>query len=261
MSSTDLHALFDLSGRVAIITGGSRGLGFQIAEALGEFGATLVLVARKADELADAVRFLADRGISASAIAIDLGTDNAAADVVGQVMREHGRIDILVNNAGTTWGAPAEDYPHEAWHKVIQLGLTGCFMLSQAVASRAFLPAGRGVIVNIASIEGLLGHPSSRLGTVAYNAAKGGVINMTRALATEWGPRGIRVNAIAPGFFRSKMTAATVDEHADDLIGQTPLGKLGNSSDLKGAALLLASDAGGHITGQALVVDGGYTAQ
>ncbi|MDR3449753.1 MAG: SDR family oxidoreductase [Alphaproteobacteria bacterium] len=261
MASIKLRELFDLSGRVAIITGGSRGLGFQIAEALGEFGAHPVLVARRADELDAAVAALAGQGITASAIAADLGPTGAAVDLVARVLDDFGRIDILINNAAATWGARAEDYPDEAWDKVVNLGMTGAFKLSREVAKRAFIPAGRGVIVNVASIEGLAGHPASRLGTIAYNAAKGGVINMTRALAAEWGPKSIRVNAIAPGFFPSKMTAATVAAHMADLVERTPLGKLGGEGDLKGAALLLASDAGGHMTGHTLVVDGGYTVQ
>ena len=260
-TSTRLRDLFDLTGRVAIITGGSRGLGFQIAEALGEFGAHPVLVARRADELDAAVATLAGQGIAATAISADLGRKGAAGEVAARVLDEFGRIDILINNAGATWGAPAEDYPDEAWDKVVSVSMTGVFSLSREVARRAFVSAGGGAIVNVASIEGLAGHPARRLGTVAYNAAKGGVINMTRALAAEWGPKGIRVNAIAPGFFPSKMTATTVEAHMADLVERTPLGKLGGDCDLKGAALLLASDAGRHMTGHTVVVDGGYTSQ
>jgi gluconate 5-dehydrogenase len=164
-----------------------------------------------------------------------------------------------VNNAGAVWGAPAEDYPLEGWNKVIDLSVTGLFVLTQAVARSAFLKQGRGAIINVASIEGLLGHHPDRLGTIAYNTAKGAVINMTRALAAEWGPRNIRVNALAPGFFPSKMTASTLDKHGAEILHQTPLGKLGGDTDLMGPALLLASDAGAHITGQTLVVDGGAT--
>jgi len=174
-------------------------------------------------------------------------------------MDSYGRIDVLVNNAGANWGAPAEQYPLESWNKVLELNVTSLFLVTQAVAQRAFLPQGRGVVVNLASTEGLQGHHPSFPGTIAYNTAKGAVINMTRALAAEWGPRNIRVNAIAPGYFPSKMTAGTIAEHGDVLIEQTPLGKLGGETDLMGAALLLASDAGGHITGQTIVVDGGTT--
>ena len=258
MSGT-LAGLFDLSGRVAIVTGGSRGLGLQIARALGEYGASVALVARKQADLDAAVEQLAALGIAALGLAADLATPEAASALADRVLEQFGRIDILVNNAGATWGAPAEDYPIEGWNKVIDLNVTGLFQLTQAVARAAFLPQGKGAVVNIASIEGLLGHHPDRPGTIAYNTAKGAVINMTRALAAEWGPRGIRVNALAPGYFPSKMTAATLDAHGAELVRQTPLGKLGGDTDLMGPALLLASDAGGHITGQVIVVDGGST--
>ncbi|MDE1145987.1 MAG: SDR family oxidoreductase [Azospirillaceae bacterium] len=252
-----LHNLFDLSGQVALITGGSRGLGLQIAEALGEFGAHPVLVARKTDELDAAVAHLAAQGIAASAIPADLGRQDAMAPLVERVMAAHGRIDVLVNNAGTTWGAPAQDHTPEQWAKVVDLNLNGVFFLTQAVARAAMLPLKRGRIVNVASVAGLQGHHPSMMGTVAYGTTKGAVVNLTRVLAAEWGPHGIAVNALAPGFFPSKMTRGTLARHEEALVTGTPLGKLGNDNDLKGAALLLASAAGGHITGQILAVDGG----
>jgi NAD(P)-dependent dehydrogenase (short-subunit alcohol dehydrogenase family) len=252
-----LSGLFDLTGRVAIVTGGSRGLGFQIATALSEFGASVALAARKKADLDAAVEQLAASGRTAVGFVADLGTPEAAADLTERVIERFGRIDILVNNAGTAWGAPAEDYPLDGWNKVINLNLTGLFLLTQAVARSAFLKQGKGAVINVASVEGLQGHHHDRPGTVAYNAAKGAVINMTRALAAEWGPRNIRVNALAPGYFPSKLTMATLEKHGEELLRQTPLGKLGGDTDLMGPALLLASDAGGHITGQTLVVDGG----
>lgn len=256
---TTLSKLFDLTGRVAIVTGGSRGLGLQVAAALGEYGATVALAARNERDLNEAVDTLAADGVTAHAFACDLGNPVAAAELVSKVMDTLGRIDILVNNAGATWGAPAEDYPIEGWNKVIDLNVTGLFQLSQAVARKAFIPQAKGVILNIASIEGLQAHHPDRLGTVAYNAAKGAVVNLTRALAAEWGRYNIRVNAIAPGYFPSKMTASTVEKHGEELIRQTPLGKLGGDTDLMGPAVMLSSDAGGHITGHVLVVDGGTT--
>jgi NAD(P)-dependent dehydrogenase (short-subunit alcohol dehydrogenase family) len=252
-----LRKLFDLSGRVALISGGSRGLGLQIAEALGEFGASLVLTARKQDELDAALKHLNARGIAASALAVDLSKPDAPASAVEAVMARHGRLDILVNNAGTTWGAPAEDHPREAWDKVVALNLTAPFLLSQAAAKRAMIPAGKGRIVNIASVEGLKGHPPEMPGTVGYNATKGGVVNMTRALAAEWGHYGITVNALAPGYFPSKMTEFVLGTFEADLVSRTPRGQLGGPNDLKGAALLLASDASAHVTGQIIAVDGG----
>ncbi len=254
-----LASLFDLTGRVAIVTGGSRGLGLQIAIALGEFGASLALVARKKPDLDAAVEQLRSAGCEAVGFVADLGTPEAASDLAAQVIERFGRIDILVNNAGTVWGAPAEDYPLDGWNKVIGLNVTALFLMTQTVARSAFLKQGRGSVINVASIEGLLGHHPDRPGTIAYNTAKGAVINMTRALAAEWGPRNIRVNALAPGYFPSKMTRATLEQQGDDILRQTPLGKLGGDTDLMGPALLLASDAGGHITGQILAIDGGAT--
>jgi gluconate 5-dehydrogenase len=254
-----LRGLFDLTGRVALVTGGSRGLGLQIASALGEFGASLALAARKKADLDAAVEQLNVAGRTAVGFIADLGTPHAVSGLTERVIERFGRIDVLVNNAGTVWGAPAEDYPLDGWNKVIELSVTGLFLLTQAVARGAFLQQGKGAVINVASVEGLLGHHPDRLGTIAYNTAKGAVINMTRALAAEWGPRNIRVNALAPGFFPSRMTMATLEQHGDEILRQTPLGKLGGDTDLMGAALLLASDAGGHITGQTLVIDGGAT--
>ena len=253
-----LSGLFDLTGRVAVVTGGSRGLGLQIASALGEFGASLALVARKQADLDAAVEKLTREGRTAVGFVADLGkSSEAAASLTARVMERFGRIDVLVNNAGATWGAPAEDYPLEAWNKVIDLNVTGLFLLTQAVARSAFLKQGKGAVINVASVEGLQGHHPDRPGTIAYNTAKGAVVNMTRALAAEWGPRNIRVNALAPGFFPSKMTKVLLERHGDEVLRETPLGKLGGDTDLMGAAVLFASDAGGHITGQTLVVDGG----
>ncbi|MFG1347862.1 SDR family oxidoreductase [Xanthobacter autotrophicus DSM 431] len=256
----DLHRLFDLSGRVAIVTGGSRGIGLQMAEALGEFGAHVVITARKADELAEAKRHLEPFGIAATTLASDLSDVASIPRIVTEALKVTGRIDILVNNAGATWGAPAEAYPPQGWAKVMDLNLNRLFDLTREVAARAMLPQGYGRIVNIASIAGLTGNLPGMEGTAAYNASKGGVISLTRALASEWGARGITVNALAPGYFPSKMTAGTLDRHGEKLLSVTPRGVLGGESDLKGPVLLLASDAGAHITGQTLAVDGGMTA-
>ena len=252
-----LKTLFDLSGKTAVVTGGSRGLGLQIAEALGEFGARLVLVSRKAADLEQAVEHLRASGCEAVAEAADLGTSGAAEAVIEAALRAYGGIDILVNNAGATWGAPAEEHPLEAWNKVMNLNITGVFLLTQAVGRRCMIPNRRGRIINIASIEGLQGHPPSMGGALAYCTSKGGIVNFTRALAVEWGRYAITVNAIAPGYFPSKMTRAMLDKHEVEVVRTTPLGKLGGPDDLKGVAVLLASDAGAHITGQTLVVDGG----
>jgi gluconate 5-dehydrogenase len=252
-----LSKLFDLSGRVAVVTGGSRGLGLQIAEALGEYGARLLLVARKAAELDAAVAQLRATGYEATAHAADLGTPAGAEAVAEAAIAAYGRVDILVNNAGATWGAPAEEHPLEAWMKVMNLNLTGVFLLTQAIGRRSMIPHRHGRIINIASIEGFKAHPPAMGGALAYCTSKGGIVNFTRALAAEWGRHGITVNAIAPGYFPSRMTKAVLADHEQTIVAGTPLGKLGGDDDLKGAALLFASAAGGHISGQTLIIDGG----
>jgi gluconate 5-dehydrogenase len=257
MTTTSLKTLFDLTGRTALVTGGSRGLGLTMAEALGEFGAKIILTARKQAELDEAVAHLQTLGIEASAIAADVGKPEEAARIVEAVKAESGRIDILVNNAGTSWGSKTEEMPLDGWNKLMAVNLTGPFLMAQAIAREFMIPAGWGKIINIASVEGLLGHHPRMIGTIAYNASKGGLINFTRALAAEWGALGITVNALAPGYFPSKLTGYVIDKHGDELRNDTPRGKLGTDDDLKGAVLLLASDAGAHITGQVLAVDGG----
>ncbi|MBB1062122.1 SDR family oxidoreductase [Marilutibacter spongiae] len=253
--------IFDLTGRTALVTGGSRGLGLQIAEALGDYGARVLLSARKEDELKAAAAHLRERGIDADWVAADGARPEGVEALVDAALERMGQVDILVNNAGTSWGAPAEDHPLEAWDKVFDLNVRGLFLLSQQVARRSMIPRKHGRIVNVASIAGLRGNPPGSMQTIAYNSAKGAVVNFTRALAGEWGVHGITVNALAPGFFPSKMSAALIQHLGEEaLIGNAPLRRLGGDEDLKGAALLFASDAGSHITGQVLAVDGGYTA-
>jgi len=249
--------LFDLAGRVAIVTGGSRGLGLQIAEALGEMGARVALTARKKDELDAAVAHLAKQGVEAAPCACDLGKREQIAPLVDAVLKKYGKVDILVNNAGATWGAPAEDHPLEAWDKLVNLNLTGTFLVSQQVAKKSMIPAKWGRIVNVASVAGLMASDPRVVRTIAYNATKHGVVGLTRQFAAEWGEHGITVNAICPGFFPSKMTKGTLDAQGEMLIELTPTRRLGGEEDLKGLAVLLASEASRHITGQAIAVDGG----
>ena len=251
--------LLDLSGKIALVTGGSRGLGLQIAESLGEMGAKLALTARKADELEEAREHLARQNIETLALRCDLSQPETIAPMLAKLLDHFGRVDILVNNAGASWGAPAEDHPLEAWQKLVNLNLTGTFLVTQAVGKRSMIPNRYGRIVNVASIAGLRGNPVGMLKTLGYNTTKGGLVNFTRALAVEWGEYGITVNAIAPGFFPSKMSRVALESIGERVVASSPLHRLGNDEDLKGVVALLASDASRHITGQIIAVDGGVS--
>ncbi|MFH1604773.1 MAG: SDR family oxidoreductase [Pseudomonadota bacterium] len=249
--------LLDLTGKVALVTGGSRGLGLQIAEALGEMGARLALTARKPDELAQAKAHLERMHMEVFTLPCDHSKAASIQPAVEGIVQHYGQIDVLVNNAGATWGAPAEEHPLEAWQKVMDLNLTGLFLTTQFVGNLSMIPRRYGRIVNIASISGLLGNDARLQRSLAYNTSKGGVVNLTRALAAEWGQYNITVNAIAPGFFPSKMTQWILGQIGDTTIAHTPLARLGGDDDLKGLAVLFASDASAHITGQIVAVDGG----
>jgi NAD(P)-dependent dehydrogenase (short-subunit alcohol dehydrogenase family) len=256
-----VRKLFDLTGRVALVTGGSRGLGLQIAEGLGEMGAKVAITARKHSELDEARTHLSGMGIESLAIACDLSDDAAIPAMVQKAIDGLGPIDILVNNAGTTWGADMLEHPMEAWKKVIDLNLTAMFAVSQEVGRRSMVPRRSGRIINVASILGLVGsNDRNRPGTIAYNTSKGGVISFTRSLAAEWAQHDINVNAIAPGFFPTKMTKGLMEMLGDRVASKAPLNRVGGPEDLKGVAVLLASDACAFITGQVIAVDGGVTA-
>ena len=258
--STPIQKLFDLSGKTALVTGGSRGLGLQIADALGEAGARVMLTSRKAGDLEEAAAQLRAKGITTDWVAADASQPAEIDRVVSDALQRLGHIDILVNNAGAAWGAPAEDHPLEAWDKVMNLNIRSIFLFSQAVAKRCMIPRQQGRIINVASIAGLAGNGAD-MSTIAYNTSKGAVVNFTRALAGEWGKYSITVNAVAPGFFPSKMTDATFKRFgAEELARHAPLRRLGDDDDLKGAVVLFASQAGKHITGQILPVDGGVSA-
>ncbi|MEY4695150.1 MAG: Gluconate 5-dehydrogenase, partial [Pseudomonadota bacterium] len=215
---------------------------------------------RKAADLEEAAAQLQAAGIDARWIAADCGKEDDIRRLATETLERMGSVDILVNNAGASWGAPAEEHPIEAWDKVMNLNVRGYFLLSQEIAKRCMIPRRKGRILNVASIAGLAGNPSE-MKTLAYNTSKGAVINFTRALAGEWGEYGITVNAICPGFFPSKMTYGLLEKlGADNMAKGAPLRRLGDDEDLKGLALLFASDAGKHITGQWLAVDGGVSA-
>ncbi len=254
-----VQQLFDLHGKTALVTGGSRGLGLQMAHALGEAGARVMLSSRKAPDLELAVADLQAAGIDARWIAADCADEADIRRLADQTLERMGKIDILVNNAGAAWGAPAEDHPVPAWDKVMNLNVRGYFILSQHVAKACMIGQRSGRIINIASITGLGGNPPE-MQTIAYNTSKGAVVNFTRALGAEWGKYNITVNAICPGFFPSRMTIGTFKAHGEEtLASHAPLRRLGDDEDLKGVTLLFASDAGKHITGQWLAVDGGVS--
>jgi NAD(P)-dependent dehydrogenase (short-subunit alcohol dehydrogenase family) len=249
--------LLNLDGRVALVTGASRGLGLQMAEALGEMGARIAITARKQPDLDEAVARLRDLGIEAAAWTCDMGRKDEIVPAAEQILGRYSKVDILVNNAGVSWGAPAEDHPIDAWEKVTAVNLTSVFVLTQYLAKRSMIPARWGRIINIASVAGLSGQDPRVMMTAAYNASKGGLVNLSRTLAAEWGRYGITANAICPGFFPTKLAAVPIERSGDMIRDLTPNGRLGNDEDLKGLVVLLASDASSHINGQAIAVDGG----
>ena len=250
-----LRDLFELGGKVALVTGGSRGLGLQIAKGLGEMGAKIAISARKPAELEEAKADLKTHGLDAFIVTNDLSKQDQIPGLVDGVVQQFGAIHILVNNAGASWGAKAEDHPLEAWNKVMTLNASSVFALSQAVAKRCFIPQRSGNIIVIASTAAL--RAGMQMKAVAYYSSKAAALHLTRALAAEWGQYNIRVNAICPGFFPSKMAGVLLDTMMADVIARTPLGRIGGDTDLQGAAVYLASDASRHVTGQYIAVDGG----
>jgi NAD(P)-dependent dehydrogenase (short-subunit alcohol dehydrogenase family) len=250
--------LFGLSGRVAIITGGSIGLGRQMAEGLAEMGADVALCARKKERCEQVAEQLRQLGVKTLALGCDVKNPANVQEVVDATVSEFGRIDILINNAGTSWGAPVEEMRLEHWNKVIETNLTGTFLFSQAVG-KVMVPQRRGKIINIASVAGLRGAPPE-FQAIGYHASKGGVIAFTKDLACKWGIHNIQVNAIAPGWFPTNMSQVVIERNKEAFLSKIPLRRFGNEQDLKGAAVYLASDASDYVTGHVLVVDGGQTA-
>ena len=257
-SPKTVRHLFDLTGRVAIITGGSIGLGRQMAEGLAEMGSNVVLCARKQERCQQAAEELRRLGVKAISLACDVKDQASVRNVVDATVSEFGQIDILINNAGISWGAPAQEMSLEDWNKVIETNLTGTFLCAQAVG-KVMIRQGRGKIINIASVAGLGGAPSE-LPAIGYHASKGGVISFTKDLACKWAAHNIQVNAIAPGWFPTHMSSRVLECHRDLFLSHIPMRRFGNENDLKGAAVFLASAASNYVTGHILVVDGGQSA-
>ena len=253
----NLSSLFDLTGRVAIVTGGSRGLGLEMAAGLAEAGASLMLCARREEWLTPAIADLRGRGFTVDGMTCDVANTADVQAVVDQTIAAYGRLDILVNNAGVTWAAPAEDMPLDKWRKVIDTNLTGTFLFSQA-AGREMLKTGYGRIINVASIAGVIASVNGPH-YAAYAASKAGIMGLTRELAASWGRQGIRVNAIAPGYFHSRLADGAIEMVEPELKATSPMGRVGADDELKGVVVFLAADASNYMTGQVLVVDGGWS--
>ncbi len=256
----NVRELFDLTGKTAFVTGGSRGLGLEMAEGLGEAGAAVVVTARRRQWLDQAEASLTGKGIPCLALETDVADAGQVDSSVAQAVEKFGAVDVLVNAAGTAWGALAEEMPIEKWRQVLDVNLTGTFLMSQAVGRRMIAGKKGGKIVNIASIAGLVGTPTEKLSAVGYSASKAAVIGLTRDLAVKWARHGIYVNAIAPGFFPTKMTEAVLERSRRQIEEASPLGRTGQTGEIKGVAVFLASAASNYITGQVIAVDGGTTA-
>jgi NAD(P)-dependent dehydrogenase (short-subunit alcohol dehydrogenase family) len=248
--------LFDLSGKVAIVTGGSRGLGLEIAEGLAEAGAAVTITGRRRQWLDPAEAGLRERGAQTLAVEGDVAEAEDIRRTVDGTLERFGGIDILVNNAGLSWGAPSLQYPREKWELTLTVNLTGVWLMSQAVAPH-LIARGGGAIVNVSSLTGQVGLDPELQDTVAYNASKGGVDALTRDLAVKWARHGIRVNAVAPGYFPTRMTEHLVKTVEDRMIALSPLDRIGHPGEVKGAVVFLASPAASFITGQVLNIDGG----
>ncbi|MFB7641827.1 SDR family oxidoreductase [Peribacillus butanolivorans] len=251
--------MFDLTNKTAIITGGGRGLGKQIALALAEAGANIVIASRNLSVCKEVCDHLQSIGNKAVAFECDITNKSDIEHVVKETVSQFGAIDILVNNSGTSWSGPLLDVPEDKWEKVLKVNVTGTFLFSQAVA-KVMLQQKSGKIINIASVSGLGGSIPEVLDTIAYNTSKGAVITMTKDLGVKLARHGIQVNAIAPGFFPTKITKKILEESNFDIVGQTPAGRFGNEEDLKGAAVFLASKASDYLVGHVLIVDGGIAA-
>lgn len=252
-----INELLSVKGKVALITGGSRGLGKEMARGFGEAGAKIVLTARREEWLRPTEQEFKEAGFECLALVGDVAKPEDAQHLINETLKTFGQLDVLVNNAGQSWGANAEDMPFEKWQQVLNANMTGTFLMSQAAARYWIAQKREGVIINIASVAGLRGGEANVMKAVGYSASKGGIISMTRELAAEWGPNQIRVNSVAPGFFPTRMAQPILSMHGDKMVEATPLRRLGGDDDLKGLVVFLSSAAARHITGQTIAVDGG----
>jgi NAD(P)-dependent dehydrogenase (short-subunit alcohol dehydrogenase family) len=256
----DALDLFRLDGRTAIVTGGGRGLGRYMAEALSDAGAGVVLCSRKIEPLEEVREEIEAAGGRALAVECDVTDPEDVERVVSQAEETFGSLDIVVNNSGATWGAPPADMPLERFDQVLRVNVRGTFLMSQAAGRRMIERGSGGTIINISSVAGLVGGHPDYLQTVGYNSSKGAIISMTRDLATSWAPHGITVNAIAPGWFPTRMSGGLIEKFEERMLQGIPLHRFGNPEDLKGVVIFLASPAAAYVTGQTVVVDGGATA-
>ncbi|HEY0129303.1 MAG TPA: SDR family oxidoreductase [Rubrobacter sp.] len=252
--------LFRLDGKTAIVTGGGRGLGRYMAEALSDAGASVVLCSRKKEPLTEVQREIEAGGGRALAVEFDVTDEESVEGVVSAAAESFGSVDVVVNNSGATWGAPPEEMPLERFDQVMRVNVRGTFLMSQAAGRRMIETGAGGAIINISSVAGLVGGHPDYMQTVGYNSSKGAIISMTRDLATSWAQRNITVNAIAPGWFPTRMSRGLIEKFEEEMLANIPLGRFGAPEDLKGVVIFLASPAASYVTGQTIVVDGGATA-
>ena len=251
--------LFDLKGKVSIVTGGGRGLGLALAEGLAEAGSDIVICSRKESNCREAARKIERAGVRAVGVGCDITQPEDISKLTDFTLKEFGKIDILVNNSGATWGAPTEDYPVKGWKKVNDVNVTGTFLCSQIIG-KAMIEKGGGKIINISSIFGGVGCKSEVMDAIAYNTSKGAMEAFTKDLAVKWAKHRVYVNAIAPAFIETEMTLVTMEKGRGPILSHVPVGRFGLPDDLKGAAVFLSSAASDYITGTVLFVDGGYRA-
>lgn len=255
----DVRSLFDLKGKVAIVTGGGIGLGRQFSHALAEVGCNVVACARKVERCEEVAHEVEKMGVRALAFRCDIANGEEIHYVVSETVKEFGKIDILVNNAGRTWGSPVEDFTLDHWSKVMAVNLTGTFLFSQE-AGKEMIKQKSGKIINMTSVGGLLGSDPEYMDAIAYNTTKGGIVAFTKDLAVKWARYNINVNAIAPGWFATQMTKWSRENKGEKILDRLLIKRFGGEDDLKGAVIFLASKAGDYVTGQVLCVDGGLTA-